>query len=62
MLTQKRSDDNEEVFLNRIKVYKEVTKSVKEYYQKNGKLVLLNSEQIPEEIVEQAIKLSCFDK
>lgn len=35
-----RADDNEETVKNRIKIYHEQTEPIKEYYQKQGKLVV----------------------
>ena len=35
-----RADDNEETVKNRIKIYHEQTEPIKEYYKKQGKLVV----------------------
>ena len=45
-----RSDDTKETVQNRLKVYQGKTKPLKEYFQKQGKLIILNGEGSIEQI------------
>ncbi len=47
-----RSDDNEEVIRNRMKVYHELTKPLIEYYQRQNKLVSINGSGTVEEVAK----------
>ena len=66
--TSGRSDDNEEVFKNRIKVYQEKTVPILDYYREQKKLHMVSAEGSKEEcfgLVEEELKkmqLSHFKK
>ncbi|MEO0289533.1 MAG: adenylate kinase [candidate division WOR-3 bacterium] len=49
----KRTDDNIDVIKNRIKVYKEETMELLDYYTKKGKLIRIDGKRKPEEIFEK---------
>lgn len=53
----KRSDDTEEVLDKRINVFMNETIPIKERFQREDKLILLNGENSPEEILEEYIFL-----
>ena len=53
---QQRADDKEEVILNRMKVYREETFPVEEYYQRQGKLVRINGELEAEVRLREVLK------
>lgn len=48
-----RADDNEEVFLNRMKVYTEPLKEIQEFYQKRDLYKVISGEGAIEEIVSE---------
>lgn len=48
-----RADDNEEVFLNRMKVYTEPLKEIQEFYQKRDLYKVISGEGTIEEIVSE---------
>ena len=45
-----RADDREETVLNRFKVYQEQTSPLIEYYQKSGKLAVIDGSKSPDEV------------
>ena len=47
------SDDNVEVFNNRMKVYKEPLEQIKDFYSKRGLLKIINGEGTIKEIVDE---------
>lgn len=47
-----REDDKPEVVKNRLKVNEEMNTPLKDYYQKNGLLTIVNGEQTPEKVFE----------
>lgn len=49
-----RTDDTKETLVKRIKVYKENSKEILEYYKKKGLLLSVDSSGHPERIVEEA--------
>lgn len=48
-----REDDNEETIGNRLRVYREQTEPVVDYYEKRGKLKVVNAEGAVEEVYER---------
>ncbi len=52
-----RPDDAKEVILNRLKVYKEETLPIEEYYDKQGKLRKVNGELDPETILRNVLNM-----
>jgi len=54
-----RSDDTEETVTNRLAVYKEKTKPLKEYFEKSGKLQNFDSNGTVDEIYSKIIKFLC---
>lgn len=48
-----REDDKPEVVKNRLQVNEKMNTPLKDYYQKNGLLTIVNGEQIPEKVFEQ---------
>ena len=52
-----RVDDNEESIQKRLKTFHDATKPVIDYYEKNGKLRAVNSEQAPDEVFKQVKKI-----
>lgn len=51
-----RADDKDEVILNRLKVYREETLPVEEYYQRQGKLICINGELEAEVRLQEVLK------
>jgi adenylate kinase len=47
------ADDNEEVFYNRMRVFKEPLPEIERFYEEQGKLVKIDGERTIEEIVEE---------
>lgn len=45
-----RSDDKEDVIINRLKAYEDSTAPLKEYFKAQGKFVELNGDQAPEKV------------
>ena len=56
MGVENRSDDKIGIFPKRIEHYKTVQKFIREYFQREGKYISLNSEQSLDGIVQQAIE------
>jgi adenylate kinase len=52
-----RPDDAPEVILNRLKVYKEETLPIEEYYDKQGKLRKVNGELDPDSILKNVLNI-----
>jgi adenylate kinase len=52
-----RPDDAQEVILNRLKVYKEETLPIEEYYSEQGKLRRVNGELAPETILKNVLNI-----
>ncbi len=52
-----RPDDAPEVILNRLKVYKEETLPIEEYYDKQGKLRKVNGELAPDSILKNVLDI-----
>jgi len=52
-----RADDQEEVILNRLKVYREETLPVEEHYNHQGKLIRINSEPDPDTVLKKILKV-----
>jgi adenylate kinase len=52
-----RPDDAPEVILNRLKVYKEETLPIEEYYEKQGKLRKVNGELDPDSILKNVLNI-----
>jgi adenylate kinase len=52
-----RPDDAKEVILNRLKVYKQETLPVEEYYDKQGKLRNVNGELEPDAILKKVLNI-----
>ena len=52
-----RPDDAKEVILNRLKVYKQETLPVEEYYNKQGKLRNVNGELEPDGILKNVLSI-----
>lgn len=52
-----RPDDAPEVILNRLKVYKEETLPIEEYYSKQGKLRKVNGELDPDSILKNVLNI-----
>jgi adenylate kinase len=52
-----RPDDAKEVILNRLKVYKEETLPIEEYYDKQGKLRKVNGELAPDTILKNVLNM-----
>jgi adenylate kinase len=50
---EKRSDDNEEVFYNRMKIYNEPLKEIQDFYTKKGLLKVIDAERELEPIVNE---------
>ncbi|CAM3138545.1 Adenylate kinase [Lactobacillus bombicola] len=48
-----REDDKPEVVKNRLQVNEKMNTPLKDYYQKNGLLTIVNGEQTPEKVFEQ---------
>ena len=55
--TSGRSDDNEEIFRNRLVVFKTETEPVIEYYKKKGKLYEVSAERTKEQCFEEVRKV-----
>jgi adenylate kinase len=51
-----REDDREDVVLNRLKVYREKTNPLEEYYNHQGKLFRINSESDADEVLKEILK------
>jgi adenylate kinase len=51
-----RADDEDEVILNRLKVYREETLPLEEYYQRQGKLIRINGELEAEVRLQEVLK------
>jgi adenylate kinase len=51
-----RADDQDEVILNRLKVYREETFPLEEYYQRQGKLIRIKGELEAEVILQEVLK------
>ena len=51
-----RADDNEETVKNRIKVYHEQTEPIKEYYEKQGKLVIAHGREALEDTTHEVAR------
>jgi adenylate kinase len=51
-----RADDKDEVILNRLKVYREETLPLEEYYQRQGKLMRINGEMEAEVRLQEVLK------
>ena len=51
-----RPDDCEETIMSRLKVYHETTEVVKEFYDKRGKLVMIDGDRDVSEITENVLK------
>jgi len=52
-----RTDDSEEVIRRRLKVYHEQIEPIKDYYKKQGKLVVVNGEGKAEETLKQILEM-----
>ena len=52
-----RVDDNEETIQKRLKTFHDATKPVIDYYEKNGKLKKVDSEQNPDDVFAQVKKI-----
>jgi adenylate kinase len=52
-----RADDKEEVILTRLKVYREETLPLEEYYNHQGKLIRINSEPAPDLVLTDILKV-----
>ncbi|KPK99922.1 MAG: adenylate kinase [candidate division Zixibacteria bacterium SM23_73_3] len=52
-----RADDKEEVISNRVKVYREQTLPIEEYYNHQGKLIRINSEPNPNVVLKEILKV-----
>ncbi len=52
-----REDDKEDVVLNRLKVYREETLPIEEYYNHQGKLIRINSEPNPDMVLKEILKV-----
>jgi adenylate kinase len=52
-----RADDKEEVILNRLKVYREETLPLEEYYNHRGKLIRINSEPVPDLVLTDILQV-----
>jgi adenylate kinase len=50
-----RSDDNEEVLLNRLRMYNAETVVLKEYYEEQGKLYSINGNNKENKITEEIV-------
>ena len=50
---EKRSDDKEEVFYNRMKIYLEPLKEIEKFYSKKGLLKIIDGERSLEEVVDE---------
>ncbi len=51
-----RADDQDEVILNRLKVYREETSPLEEYYRRQGKLIRINGELEAEVRLKEVLK------
>ena len=51
-----RADDQDEVILNRLKVYREETSPLEDYYHRQGKLVRINGELEAEVRLKEVLK------
>ena len=56
------ADDNEETVKNRIKVYHEQTEPIKEYYEKQGKLVVAYGQEELEDTTKEVAKALGLDQ
>jgi adenylate kinase len=52
-----RVDDNIESIQERLKTFHNITQPVIEYYEKQGKLKVIDSEQLPDEVFEDVCAL-----
>ncbi|MCJ7508452.1 MAG: adenylate kinase [candidate division Zixibacteria bacterium] len=52
-----RADDSEEVIKRRLKIYHQQVNPIKDYYKKQGKLVVVNGEGKAEETLKQILKI-----
>ena len=52
-----RPDDNEETIKNRMKVYKENTSPIIEFYKNQGKLQTINADKDSKEVVKIAMSI-----
>ena len=52
-----RADDKEEVISNRLKIYREETLPLEEYYNHQGKLIRINSEPAPDLVLIDILKV-----
>ncbi len=52
-----RKDDNEEVIYNRLKVYGEQTLPIEEYYNHQGKLLRINTENSPDMVLKEILEV-----
>lgn len=52
-----RVDDTKEVILNRLKVYREQTRPIEEYYNKQGKLRMVNAELDSDSILKNVLNI-----
>ena len=52
-----RTDDNPEVIQNRLKVYRNQTEPLKEYYKKQGKLFQVKGNNVIEDVFEQIVEV-----
>jgi len=50
---EKRSDDKEEVFYNRMKIYLEPLEEIEKFYSKKGLLKIIDGERSLEEVVDE---------
>ncbi len=56
-----RRDDQQQVISNRLRVYRQETLPVKEYYNHQGKLIRINSEPGPDVVLKRILKLLEFN-
>jgi adenylate kinase len=56
-----RTDDGEEVISNRLKVFREETLPVEEYYNHHGKLIRISSEPDPEIVLNEILRALGFN-
>ena len=52
-----RADDREETVLNRFRVYQEQTSPLIEYYQKSGRLAVIDGSKTPDEVFDDICAL-----
>lgn len=57
MIGRQRSDDTEEVIRNRLKVYREQTSLLIDFYTKHKKLAIVNGNQLMEDVTADLMKL-----